>query len=214
MDPPRWIYQKKARTQTVSEIPHIYVNRRLTASMAAPSRPPGARSRASKRWEQAPISSKATLNKAEAAPAGWSPLPHDVTWGVEKGKSGKAGNHIIRFSMNEDVAGTSASSTTAISSRSRKGLVSLPVPRRTTGSAAKVFIKCYDELPTSFRTRADGDSLKTEKTRGLSQPGELARPGRLERADRGFHASAHPVHSALGTGDALRLLAGRSRRMG
>ena len=34
---------------------------------------------------------------------------------------------------------------------------------RTTGSAAKVFIKCYDELPTSFRTREGGDSLKTEK---------------------------------------------------
>ena len=34
---------------------------------------------------------------------------------------------------------------------------------RTSGSAAKVFIKCYDELPTSFRTREGGDSFKTEK---------------------------------------------------
>ena len=34
---------------------------------------------------------------------------------------------------------------------------------RTTGSAAKVFVKCYDELPTEFRTGASGDSLKTEK---------------------------------------------------
>ncbi len=29
VDPPRWIYQKKARAQTVSEIPHVYVKEAL-----------------------------------------------------------------------------------------------------------------------------------------------------------------------------------------
>ena len=69
---------------------------------------------------------------------------------------------------------------------------------RTTGSAAKVFIKCYDELPTSFRTRADGDSLKTEKREVYRNQENRQGPRRLERADRGFHASAHPVDSRWG----------------
>ncbi len=34
---------------------------------------------------------------------------------------------------------------------------------KTTGSAAKVFVKCYDELPTEFRTSSAVDPARTEK---------------------------------------------------
>ena len=34
---------------------------------------------------------------------------------------------------------------------------------QTTGSAVKVFIKCYDELSTEFRNRPGGDAASNEK---------------------------------------------------
>ena len=124
------------------------------------------------RWRRFPrsggrkprISSRATSNTADTAPAGWDPLPHDATWVVEKGKDAKAGNRIIRFTMNEDVAGSTGVLYYSNFFPVEEGATYRFQCRwRTTGSAAKVFIKCYDELPTSFRTREGGDSLKTEK---------------------------------------------------
>jgi len=83
---------------------------------------------------------------------------------VEKGKNAKAGNRIIRFTMNEDVAGSTGVLYYSNFFPVEEGATYRFQCRwRTTGSAAKVFIKCHDELPTSFRTRAGGDSLKTEK---------------------------------------------------
>ena len=165
VDPPRWIYQKKARTRTVSEIPHIYVKEALDRLYGRTEQVAGAPdSELQKRWEQATNLVKGDFEQGRGAPAGWNPLPHDVTWVVEKGKNGKAGNHIIRFTMNEDVAGTTGVLYYSSFFPVEEGaLYRFQCRWRTTGSAAKVFIKCYDELPTSFRTRADGDSLKTEK---------------------------------------------------
>ena len=83
---------------------------------------------------------------------------------VEKGKDAKAGNRIIRFTMNEDVAGSTGVLYYSNFFPVEEGATYRFQCRwRTTGLAAKVFIKCSDELPTSFRTREGGDSLKTEK---------------------------------------------------
>ena len=82
---------------------------------------------------------------------------------MEKGKDAKAGNRIIRFTMNEDVAGSTGVLYYSNFFPVEEGATYRFQCRwRTTGLAAKVFIKCYDELPTSFRTEG-GDSLKTEK---------------------------------------------------
>ena len=55
VDPPRWIYQKKARTQTVSEIPHIYVKEALDRLYGRTEQIAGAPDpELQKRWEKAP----------------------------------------------------------------------------------------------------------------------------------------------------------------
>ena len=87
VDPPRWIYQKKARTQTVSEIPHIYVKEALDRLYGRTEQVAGAPDpELQKRWEKAPNLVKGDFEQGRGAPAGWDPLPHDVTWVVEKGK--------------------------------------------------------------------------------------------------------------------------------
>ena len=44
---------------------------------------------------------------------------------------------------------------------------------RTTGSAAKVFIKCYDELPTELPRPRPAAIAQDREARGLPQPAEL-----------------------------------------
>ncbi len=186
VDLPRWIYRKKARTQTVSEIPHIYVKEALDRLYGRTEQIAGApEPELQKRWEKAPNLVKGDFEHGRSAPAGWDPLPHDATWVVVKGKDAKAGNRIIRFTMNEDVAGSTGVLYYSNFFPVEEGATYRFQYRwRTTGSAAKVFIKCYDELPTSFRTREGGDSLKTEKRevyrsqqncRDLPEPG-MCRP--------------------------------------
>jgi hypothetical protein len=165
VDPPRILYQKKARTQTVSEIPHVYVKEALdrlygrTEQVAAAPDP-----MLQERWEKAPNLVKGDFEQGRGAPAGWENLPHDVTWVAEKGKDSKSKNRIVRFTLNEDVAGTTGVLYYSEFFPVEEGATYRFRCRwRTTGSAAKVFIKCYDELPTEFRTRGGGESLKTEK---------------------------------------------------
>ena len=99
--------RKRPRTQTVSEIPHIYVKEALDRLYGRTEQIAGAPDpELQKRWEKAPNLVKGDFQQGRGAPAGWDPLPHDVTWVVEKGKDAKAGNRIIRFTMNEDVAGS------------------------------------------------------------------------------------------------------------
>jgi hypothetical protein len=165
VDPPKWIYQKKARAQTVSEIPHVYVKEALDRLYGRAEQTAGTPDpELQKRWEKAPNLVKGDFEQGRGAPAGWDPLPHDVTWVAEKGKDAKADNRIIRFTMNEDVAGTTGVLYYSDFFPVEEGATYRFQCRwRTTGSAAKVFVKCYDELPTEFRTRSSDDSLKTEK---------------------------------------------------
>jgi hypothetical protein len=162
VDPPRTVYRKQARTRTVSEIPHIYVKEALDrlygrTEQAASAPDP----KIQERWEKAPNLVKGDFEQGRGAPSGWDPLPHDVAWVRE---NGKAKNRIIRFTMNEDVAGTTGVLYYSDFFPVEEGATYRFQCRwRTTGSAAKVFIKCYDELPTEFRTRSEEDPGGTEK---------------------------------------------------
>ncbi len=165
VDPPRMIYQKKARTQTVSEIPHVYVKEALdrlygrTASVAAGPDP-----RLQERWEKAPNLVKGDFEQGQRAPLGWDKLPHDVTWVWAKQKNAKARNRVIRFTMDEEVAGTTGVLYYSAFFPVEEGATYRFQCRwKTTGSAAKVFVKCYDELPTEFRTSSAADPAQTEK---------------------------------------------------
>jgi hypothetical protein len=165
VDPPRILYQKKARTQTVSEIPHIYVKEALDRLYGRTEEVAGAVDpKIQERWQKAPNLVKGDFEQGRGAPAGWGRLPHDVTWVAEKGKDAKTRNKVIRFTMNEDVAGSTGALYYSEFFPVEEGATYRFQCRwRTTGSAAKVFVKCYDELPTSFRAQLEGDSLKTEK---------------------------------------------------
>ena len=210
------IYQKKARTRTVSEIPHVYVKEALdplygrTEPVATAPDPT-----LLEQWNKAPNLVHGDFEQGRQAPAGWSPLHADVTWVQETDKGGKSKNRVIRFTMNEDVAGSTGVLYYSDLFPVEEGATYRFQCRwKSTGSAAKVFIKCYDELPTEFRTGRvlAGPRPKDARSTAASRTSKGARG--LERADRGLHAPAHPVHPALGTGDALCLLARRHGRMG
>ena len=84
VDPPRMIYQKKARTQTVSEIPHIYVKEALDALYGRPAPVEKIPDPALlERWDKAANLVQGDFERGGAAPLGWGPLPHDVTWVTE-----------------------------------------------------------------------------------------------------------------------------------
>ena len=165
VNPPRMIYRKQARTQTVSEIPHIYVKEALDrlygrVETAAGTVDP----RIEERWKKNPNLVTGDFEQGRGAPVGWDPLSHDVTWVAEPGKAANARNKVIRFTMDENVAGsTGVLYYSAFFPVEEGATYRFQCRWRSTGSAAKVFVKCYDELPTSFRTHVDADSLKTEK---------------------------------------------------
>src|SRR5262249_47085811 len=102
-DPPRVIYEKKVRTQSVAEIPHTYVKQALDqlygrSEAGAPGPDPGAE----ERWAKGPNLVKGDFEKGRADPAGWDPLPRHVSWVVAEGS--RPPNHIVRFTIPEDVA--------------------------------------------------------------------------------------------------------------
>lgn len=76
VDPPRWISQKKARTQTVSEIPHIYVKEALDRLYGRTEQIAGAPDPSSRSGGRKPrISSRATSNTAIARRPAGTPCP-------------------------------------------------------------------------------------------------------------------------------------------
>ena len=167
VEPPRMIYQKKARTRTVSEIPHIYVTEALDALYGRPAAVDKIPDPALlERWNKAANLVQGDFERGGAAPLGWGPLPHDVTWVTENQQGAKSKNRIIRFTQNEDVAGSSGVLYYSDFFPVEEGATYRFRCRwKSTGSAAKVFIKCYDELPTQFRTGSGSvaDPSKTER---------------------------------------------------
>lgn len=166
VNPPRMIYQNQARTKTVSEIPHIYIKEALDRLYGRTERVAGQTvdPKIQERWEKGPNLVKGDFEQGRSAPAGWDRLPHDVTWVIEKAPDAKSRNKVIRFTMNEDVAGTTGVLYYSEFFPVEEGaMYRFQCRWRSTGSAAKVFVKCYDELPTEFRTGQREDSLKTEK---------------------------------------------------
>lgn len=155
-DPVKVIYQKKVRTTTVSEIPHTYVKEALDQlyGREKPVVTAGADPSIQERWEKGPNLLTGDFEKGRDAPAGWDPLPKYVTWVAEDGKKPK--NRLIRFTLNEDVAGTYGVLYYSDYFPVEEGATYRFRCRwRTTGSAGKVFIKCYDEVPGKYRAKSD-----------------------------------------------------------
>jgi hypothetical protein len=151
-DRPQVIFEMKARTKTVSEIPHLYVKRALDK---LDGRGPGIAARvdaeAEKRWTEGPNLVIGDFEKGRLGPVGWDPLPQYVTR-VSLQNESKTRNQVLRFQFPSEVASTTGVLYYSDYFPVEEGATYRFQCRwRTTGSNAKVFIKCYDELAGKYR---------------------------------------------------------------
>ncbi len=154
-EPPRVVYDKQARTETVSEIPHIYVAEALAALAGKPAMVAGNEADGSPSFTAGPSLVTTGFETGQSAPEGWDPLPANVTWVREQGTT----NKVIRFALDEAVAGSTGvlyySAPFAVEPGER---YRFQCRWRSTGSAAKVFIKCYAEFSTGYTGAGGGTS--------------------------------------------------------
>jgi hypothetical protein len=152
VDPPQMIYQPKtARTKTVSEIPHLFVDAALDLLYGVTAKPAERPDRAAEdRWRSARNLVRGDFETGAAAPAGWDPLPEHVAR-VAASVEGGGRNRVIRFNVPEDVAASAGvlyySDYFPVEAGAR---YRLQCRWRTTGSSVKVFVKCYDEADTKY----------------------------------------------------------------
>ena len=152
-EPPRTIYETKARTKTVSEIPHVYVREALDKLYGNGERVAQSKDAdAEYRWKTAENLVAGDFEQGNSSPVGWDPLPKYVRWIRESSKTDGKKNRFIRFSFPASVAATSGVLYYSDYFPVEEGATYRFQCRwRTTGSSVKVFIKCYDEIPTRFR---------------------------------------------------------------
>lgn len=161
VDPPKVIYElKKGRTKTVSEIPHVYVKEALDKLYGRQPPPPvAADPKQEERWAKGPnLVENGDFEKGTKAPTAWDPLPKHVSWVKEQ----ESGSKIIRFTIPPDVAESSGVLYYSAFFPVEMGATyRFQCRYKTSGTAVKVFVKCYAELPTKFSK--DGKSAQYER---------------------------------------------------
>jgi hypothetical protein len=151
------IYEVKARTKAVSEIPHVYVKQMLDALyQRKPGGPPPVSASAEENWRNNP-NLVAGGDFESGVPKGWEPVAGQqreplgglVRWTTEKAN---AGNKVVRFTLDRNAA-------------ENEGVMyysePFPVEEGATyrfqcrwpsdAPAVKVFVKCYDADETGRR---------------------------------------------------------------
>jgi hypothetical protein len=160
-DKPRIVHQAKARTKTVSEIPHVYVQAALDRLYDRPesSAEVAANPLAERLWATGPNLVRGDFEVAtDKGPVAWDPLPRYVQRVPLASEQGRT-NHVLRFQFPEQIAATSGVLLYSdFFPVQENATYRFQCRWRTTGSAAKVFIKCYDELPTQFRDDQQPDA--------------------------------------------------------
>jgi hypothetical protein len=160
---PKVIYDVKARTKSVAEIPHLYVKNMLDALYERKADgAPALDSVAEDNWKKHPNLVIGDFQRGSGGvPKGWEkvcgqqrePFGRLVSWIAEEGNPG---NKVIRFTLDRNVA-------------ENEGLMYyseyFPVEEgakyrfqcrwRAKGPSVKVFIKCYDEQGSQYRTDSD-----------------------------------------------------------
>ncbi|MCC6123520.1 MAG: hypothetical protein IT426_01010 [Pirellulales bacterium] len=168
---PKTIYEVKARTKTVSEIPHVYVKAMLDALYGRkPVAPPVVDSLAEEKWIDGPnlVVGGDFESGMGGVPKGWSktagqksePLGKLVKWTSEQGSQSQyGGNKIVRFTFgaavgdNEGVMYYSDYFPVEEGAKYR-----FQCRFRSDGPAVKVFLKCSDETNTEYREENAKDS--------------------------------------------------------
>jgi hypothetical protein len=161
---PKVIYEVKARTKSVSEIPHVYVKNMLDALyQRKPAGPPPVSALVEENWRKNPnlVPGGDFESGVRGGPKGLVPVAGQqreplgglVRWIPE---AGHPRNHVIRFSFDANVG-------------DNEGVMyySEPFPVeagakyrfqcrwRTNGPNVKVFIKCYDQIGTEYRKESE-----------------------------------------------------------
>ncbi|NMC20780.1 MAG: hypothetical protein GYA33_10210 [Thermogutta sp.] len=197
---PRVIYDKSARTNSVSEIPHLYVQEMLNALYERPaSGPRPVDPIAEENWSKNPnlILGGDFERAVGGVPVGWEPtagqdrqpLGRLVAWAVD---SADPDNHVIRFTFGADVGDTTGVMYYSLPFQVQEGATYRFQCRwRTTGPSPKVFIKCYDEMPSEY-ARAGSATASPGERRNPTAPAPRATPSRSpsRTAPRSGSASA------------------------
>jgi len=156
---PKVIYQCSDRTETVSEIPHLYVAGMIDAMLGRkPGEPPPPDPIAEKNWQDNPNLVVGDFQRGAAGvPEGWEsqgaqprePLGDKVRWMAE---SGNPSNRLIRFTFDKGIGDTYGVMYYSRFFPVEEGATYRFQCRwRSNGPAAKVFIKCADEIGTEYR---------------------------------------------------------------
>jgi len=160
---PRVIYECRDRTETVSEIPHLYVAKMIDAMLGRkPGEPPPPDPIAEKNWQEKPNLVVGDFQRgADGVPLGWEsqgaqprePLGNKVRWMAEVDNPQ---NRLIRFTFDKDVGDTYGVMYYSKFFPVEEGATYRFQCRwRSNGPAVKVFIKCADEIGTEYRGAGD-----------------------------------------------------------
>jgi hypothetical protein len=173
---PNVIYEKKARTNSVSEIPHVYVKEMLDALAGRQATDPARLDQAAEEnWRRKPSLVSGDFEQgADGVPKGWDkvagqqrePLGKLVKWTAEKGGKGdspllpekgtvpfSAGkNKVVRFTLDRNVAENEGVMYYSDFFPVEEGAkYRFQCRWRTDGPTVKMFLKCYDEDETGRR---------------------------------------------------------------
>lgn len=157
---PKVIYEVSARTNSVSEIPHLYVKQMLDKLYErTPGGPPPADPLLEENWKNNPNLVIGDFEKGRAGvPDGWDarggqqrePLGGLVKWIPEVGNPA---NHVIRFTFPASVGDAEGVMYYSKFFPVEEGAkYRFQCRWRSNGPAAKVFIKCYDKMDSEYQT--------------------------------------------------------------
>ena len=191
---PRVIYEKTGvRTNSVSEVPHVYVREMLEklSGRAIPlpraERVYATSAAAEERWKTGPnlVAGGDFETAVRGVPKGWDsragqlrePLGNLVKWVPE---AANPRNHVIRFSFPQSVGDNEGVMYYTSEFAVQEGATYRFQCRwRSDGPAAKVFIKCYDETQTVYRSESRSSGLEA----GDPATGSRNAPGGRERRE-------------------------------
>jgi hypothetical protein len=141
-DKPVLLFDESHRTESVSEVPHVHVRHLLdrlagrnpsenSARAPSPGVPTGPN-----------LVANGGFEKGDGSPPGWDPMPPAVNLVADRE------NRFLRMSLSEDIAGTTGVLYYSDFFPVEAGRTYRFTCRyRTSGSAVKVFVKCYDQFP-------------------------------------------------------------------
>ncbi len=172
---PKLVYEVSARTKSVSEIPHLYVKQMLDKLYdRRPGGPPPVDQFAEENWKNNPnlVEGGDFQQDTGGVPVGWDkgweggfvdqyePLGNVVKWIPE---AGNPANRVIRITMDQGLADSTGVPYYSKAFPIEEGAkYRFQCRWRSNGPSMKVFIKCYDEMGTTY---TPGSAQRASSTR-------------------------------------------------